>query len=212
MKVSVDKSKRIILGLYVFYLLMISYGCASKPSFQGMGNLSGLLVDENNHPVENAVVSCWKGPVCLQKVTTNAGGIFTFYDLPSGSYEISAEKTNYGLLKAQKYRFSDSKGIFCCQINSMDYLLDCAEEKMLCGQYDQMFDILDNITLSKNSSGELAILFYKACGKIAEGKKKDAQAYLKRLSKISKAYSYSSWEEIEALKKVLQREVENENL
>jgi hypothetical protein len=171
---------RLLFRFYIIYLILIFYGCASEPRFSGKGVLCGLVVDEKNRPVKEAVITCWRGAVCLQSCLTNENGIFNFYDLPPGLYEISGEKNDFSSLHRIKYRFSERGNMFCCQMNSLDWVLECAAEKLRCGQLEEMYKLLDNLTLSKSSYGKTAVSFYKACGKYYEGDKRSAKRYLKK--------------------------------
>ncbi len=171
---------RFLFRFYIIYLICVFYGCASSPRFSGKGVLCGLIVDEKNRPVKDALVSCWRGAICLQSCLTNENGVFNFYDLPAGSYEISGEKNDYAALHRIKYRFSDRGNILCCQMFTLEKTLELAEERLKCGEIEKMFEVLDTLSLSKNSYGKSIVLFYKACGKYYEGDLRNAKKYLKK--------------------------------
>ena len=79
--------KKIILLFMALGLLFFS--CATKPAFNGCGDLCGLVVDENNYPVKDFIVYCepsekgWSLENGLpgkdiQPVLTNESGLFVF--------------------------------------------------------------------------------------------------------------------------------------
>ncbi|MBR1638350.1 MAG: carboxypeptidase regulatory-like domain-containing protein [Treponema sp.] len=193
------KIRNLLFKFYIIYLILLFQGCASSPKFLGKGNLCGLVIDENNRPVKDAVITCWKGAVCIQSAMTNENGIFTFYDISSGFYELSGEKMDYELLDRIKYRFSDSGNIFCCQMSSVNHVLESAEKKLLCGNIKEMIEILDSVLVSKGSYTESAVLFYKACGKYALGEKNAAKRLLLKIKKYRKSIGCECLDEVEKL-------------
>lgn len=184
MKKILLKPMRVLIYLEVIFLLFINAGCASKPSGYGAGNLCGLMVDENNKPVKNAIVSCWKGPVCIESVMTNENGVFTFYNLPSvglGSLKIIGKKNGYANFLKEHCSASDYRQILCCQMLSLDSVLDLVEEKYLCGNFEECIDLLEKVSAEKRSREENVLLYYKASVAHSWGNQKIFDTAIKRL-------------------------------
>ena len=193
------------LRLNILFLLLFFNSCASKPKFCGNGNLCGLIVDERNRPVCDAVVHCWKNSVCLQTVMTNSNGVFTFFDLPSGAYEISAEKKDYACLDKTSYRFADSDNLFCCQMNTIDFVLECAEKQLICGNIKQMNAILDSLNVSKFDYDKSAVDFYRACGQYVSGDLRSAKKTVKKICSHAEISEDSLLKEIALFQDMINR-------
>ena len=79
------------------FLTFLFISCASKPGFNGEGDLCGLVIDENNRPVADFVVysSNKDNPNQKTSALTNSSGLFVFQNTKAGTYYISGEKKNY---------------------------------------------------------------------------------------------------------------------
>ncbi len=151
----------------IFIFSLFFFGCASKPGFDGRGDLCGLVIDENNKPVKDFIVYCSatdKGMTpgnYIQPVLTNESGLFIFPSLSSGEYQISGEKNNYLRFEGVTYRFYQRTNILCLQTKSFKTALLKAEELLYLGQKNAALEELEKITCEKNSPQEKIVYFYK---------------------------------------------------
>lgn len=175
--------KSLILSA-LFTILLLS-SCASKPKFNGTGDLCGLIIDENNKPVKDFIVTCrFKGITVPSTKTaaTNESGIFVFYDMPSGSYCISGEKKNYLTLSDKEYRFSDRSKILCLQTKTFKGAVNYAEELIRLGDKEAADKILEAINCDKKSPEALIILSHQFFTSKSDRERKSAASKLKRAS------------------------------
>ena len=138
--------------------------CASKPGFQGNGDLCGLVIDENNQPVKDFTVYCKskeKKTQTIKPVLTNESGLFVFYDLPAGSYCITGEKTNYLRLNESVYDFYDRSKIFCIQTKTFHGTVKAVVELLHLGEKQDAALLLDSLCVPDNSPEEMIVDSYK---------------------------------------------------
>ena len=160
---------RLIYLTYLVCLLSCLFlSCASKPRFEGKGDLCGLVIDENNRPVKDLVVYCQAADekklfTRPKPVLTNESGLFVFYGLPSGEYILSGEKNNYLKIKPLLYSFDDRSKIICLQTKSFKAALLNAEELIRLGQAEEAEEVLRGISCETDSVEKLyvqAFLFF----------------------------------------------------
>jgi len=149
-----------------FMILCIASGlfflaCASKPDFDGRGDLCGLIIDENNKPVKDFIVYCSSSGNYIQPVLTNESGLFVFPSLHSGEYKISGEKNNYLRIEKVVYRFNNRTNILCLQTKSFKAALLKAEELLYLGQTKAAMDVLEKISCEKKSPQQKLVMFFK---------------------------------------------------
>ena len=153
--------------LIIFLISVFFCACTSKPKFSGNGDLCGLVIDENNSPVKDFVVHC-KGAASnpamglkpAQTMSTNESGIFVFYDLPSGDYQLYGEKKNYQRILKTSYRFSNRSNIICLQTKGFKASVLNAEKLYSLGQTEAAQEVLENIYCETKSSEELYVNAY----------------------------------------------------
>ena len=173
--------KKLVIG-FAFAVFLFS-SCASKPKFQGKGDLCGMIIDENNHPVKDFVVVCNAKGVSAQiirPVATNESGIFVFYDVPSGNYSLSGEKKNYMKLSDTDYRFDDRTKIICLQVKSFKAAIENAEELIRLGEKKEAIKILDSISCERKSTESLIIQAHKFFTAESDKERKSAAAKFKK--------------------------------
>ena len=173
--------------LKVFFVVVgigFFVGCASKPKFQGKSEMCGVVVDENNIPVADFVITCKKDGVSNVAVT-NESGIFVFNDMRGGKYSICGEKPGYARLAEQTFEFISREKIICCKVNSIDGAFNAIDKQISCQKYENALELLDEICFEKDSAAEATVLFYMAYvySKCEEMKK--SMQCIKRLNKLS---------------------------
>ena len=73
-------------------LLLLMAGAALAQT----GGVTGLVVDQENNPVEGARVSLWLDNACTGYVFTDAAGMFNMEDVAVGTYILKAGKPRVG--------------------------------------------------------------------------------------------------------------------
>ena len=186
MKKNLFIARPYVLFVLLLTSLMIFSACASKPKFEGNAELCGLIIDENNSPVKDFVVYCKSDSnplLSISPVITNDGGMFVFFNLPSGRYKISGEKTNYLKILKIPYNFNDRSKILCLQTKTFKAALSNAEELIRLGERKSAAEILDSICCEKKTEEKKLISAYKVFT-LEEGKKKDRA--IKKLKEVNK--------------------------
>ena len=170
--------KKIFIYVILPFICFSFFSCASKPSFTGKGDLCGLVIDENNTPVKEAVIYCQAADekkllVHPKPVLTNESGLFVFYGLPSGDYILSGEKNNFLKIEPVFYSFNDRTKIICIQTKSFKAAVLNAEELLCLGQAEEAGKLLRGIVCEPDSAEALYIqsyLFYTEKNEAAKEK------------------------------------------
>lgn len=145
----------------VSILTAIFTGCASKPKLAGKGELCGIVIDENNIPVKDYVISCKIDSGLWKHAMTNDEGLFFFDEMPFGYYSFKGSKECYSNLYEDGLVFNSPGKVYCFQISSIDKALELAEEVILYQDYEQALLILGNIKCEKNKAAESVVSYYK---------------------------------------------------
>ena len=173
---------------------LLFFSCASKPAFEGCGDLCGLVIDENNYPVKDFIVYCeasekgWFSGNDIQPVLTNESGLFVFPSLPSGDYFISGEKNNYLRIEQVVYRFNNRTNILCLQTKTFKEALLKSEELLSLGQNKAAIELLDKISFEKKSYQQELVYFFKFFALERKEEKRELLVEIQNIS-VSKASS-----------------------
>lgn len=162
MKLNIGKLCLLFTGAFIFFLI----SCASKPHFEGQGDLCGIIIDENNKPVKDFIVYCKASDKKVSAknpgpVKTNESGLFVIYGVPSGDYLLSGSKNNYLSIDPVLYSFEDRTRIICLQTRSYKSAILRAEELIGMGQIKEAESLIAKINCEKDSREELYIKFYQ---------------------------------------------------
>lgn len=150
----------------LFYLMVITAavtmsGCASKPKLNGKGRLCGVVIDENNEPVPDFIISCRKDKGLWKCTMTGSEGLFVFEDMPLGIYSFKGTKECYLDFYEEDYVFNDRSKVFCFQLSSIDNALDKTEQMIIYGDYEQAVTLLDQIKCEKNLEAKKVLAYYR---------------------------------------------------
>ena len=146
---------------FLFLILIVITGCASKPRLSGKGKLCGIVVDENNVPVSSYVISCRREKGIWKHGITNDEGLFFFEDMPFGNYTFKGSKECYLNFYDEGYVFNNLGKVYCFQLSSIDKALDLIEEKIICEDYDQALEMLNNINTGNEKEAQKVVIFYE---------------------------------------------------
>jgi len=157
----------LIIATFVFLLC----SCASKPKFSGSGDLCGFVVDENNNPLEEYVISCRGHNGSWKTTITNKNGLFVFEDISLGECWFKGWKNDYVDLDKNMQIFGDKSKVICFQIISIDRALDKVEEMILYEDFAGAEHLLKKITYDKKSPASDVIHIYKDAIKLKKSNK-----------------------------------------
>ncbi len=98
-----------MLRIYILGILLISM-MTGFFGLSGSGNITGLVIDKNDNPVEGATVT--SDNIDYYNVPTNSKGEFCLYDVPDGSCTINAVK---GIFSALTTAHLEKPDFFSCK-------------------------------------------------------------------------------------------------
>lgn len=125
-------------------------GCKSAPVKKEVSDFCGIVIDENNMPVENFVIQV-NGKTELKKTgVTNSEGIFVVSDVNTGIVKISGFKDGYAVYENSEVEFFDRTKMFCIQVNSCNVILDKVEKYISLGEMEKAEKELSEIYCSKH--------------------------------------------------------------
>lgn len=165
------RNAKILILLFMIFPL----GCASKPEYKGSGELCGYIVDENNHPVEEYVISCRRNTGVWKSVLTNEDGLFVFEEEKLGKFYFKGQKEGFVNLDKSMQLFGNKAKVVCFQVSSIEKALDEVEEMILCQNFKEAGELAGKIHVSGNWYMSKVVNYYKKFiqKKIKESKKGD---------------------------------------
>lgn len=149
-----------VIGFEIVFSFCFS-SCKTVPKFSGTNELCGVIVDENNKPVNEYIVRCGLTLVDAKTVITNDRGIFVFHNMPAGKYFFWGEKQGWAKIEGEPFLFNTRDKFFCCKVNSFDTALDNAEAQIQCGNYKKALEILEGLSYRRRTPEEKVVDYYK---------------------------------------------------
>lgn len=168
-----------ILALFCFVFI----SCASKPRFKGSGDFCGMVVDENNQPVCEYLINCWRDGINFGSTLTNQSGIFVLQNIPSGKYIIEGQKENYSDIKNLKVDFCFRNKFLCCSVFSADGLFEKIKSLVKTEDYEAALSQLDTLRFKKDSYVEKICFCCQAWICVLKKDSKRTFAIMKKLRK-----------------------------
>lgn len=184
-----------LLILFICGFLFIS--CTTVPKFSGMNELCGVIVDENNKPVNEYVVKCGIDLLTARVAITNERGIFVFHNMPAGKYYFWGEKKGWAKIVEQPFLYNSREKMFCCKVNSLETALDNVDVQIKCGNYRNALKLLDEISYENNTPEEAVILYYQVYLNIRTGNTKTARKIFSKLDKKNEFISNEMMKKME---------------
>lgn len=161
--------------IFLISILFLS-SCATQKNCIETNNFCGIIVDENNKPVKDFMIICYKNAFNKKIAYTNSNGIFILPEMSVGDYIITGKKENYGKIENKKVFFNGNSYIFCCQVQSITKLLEQTKESIRQKNYDKALEIINATEVCENELNSLLVLLYKTYLYI---KLKDWESYSK---------------------------------
>ena len=176
--------KNTIFICYSGFLLFVLFfsSCKTVPKFSGESDFCGLVIDENDNPVEGAFVSMKKGGI-VKNTYTNNRGIFVIDDIQSGIYDFEFEKTGYEITTVENVLFSDIKKVFCFKINSKERIFSEIEYLFSNQQYEKAFFVIEKLKTEKKSNLYNLCCLYKSYGYYKMENKRAAKVEIGKIKK-----------------------------
>lgn len=156
-----NKNIYVIYGMILF-LVFIFCGCVSKRNCIKENDFCGMIVDENNRPVSDFVVSIKNELNITETAITNKSGLFMFPDIKSGFYFISGERENYVKLENKKYFFNGNPDLFCSQIISFEEAINKIESYIKVNNFQKADELLNKVVINENKCCRALFIIYKA--------------------------------------------------
>jgi len=153
-----------VKGFYLHLCLMLCIcyvSCSSVPVKIQTADLCGLVIDENNRPIEDFVISViGLGGECKTGVT-GRNGLFMIADIQTGILDIVGFKNGYAKYRDKKYEFYSREKILCIQVNSADAILDKADRYLSAGRVEEAESEISEICCKDCKVLERVISEYK---------------------------------------------------
>ena len=175
--------KKIILLLAVIAALFSS--CKSTKAFQGNANLSFLILDQNDRPVEDYELTLFYQRKVLEdfeeSASSQTNGICLFYNIPSSLYTLSGKKNGYTKIMPQDFNFTRPDELFCYRVFSYDYVFDQTNQYFNTGQYQKALNLLENLCVEQDPYLQNTLSFYTAYAYAKLGQKEKADLQLQNI-------------------------------
>ena len=175
--------KKIILPALSFILSFLLFSCASNPRFKGSGDFCGMVVDEQNQPVNEYLINCRRDGVIFGSALTNQSGIFVIQNLPAGKYSLDGQKENYSDIKNLKVDFCFRDKFFCCSVFSPDGMFEHLKSLIKIEDYDTALKELELLRCRKDSCVAKICLCYQAWLYALKKDRKMTFLFLKKIRK-----------------------------
>lgn len=167
-----------------FYLFTFIFtSCVASKNIVKNGSLCGVVVDENNQPVPDFLVYCFKNGLNKQSAVTNGSGIFVFPDVEIGRYFIEGEKTNYVKFEKKEYDFYDCSSFICIQIMSLNECIEKINTFIKVNEFQKGVNLLQKISVKEDDLAKAVILSYSAYLNYKQG---NMDIYKKNINMLKK--------------------------
>lgn len=152
------------IKVYVISIIaLISFNsCKTSECIYKSGTLCGVVVDENNKPVQDFLITCNSQSCSKQSAVTNESGIFVFPQVNTGKYFIEGSKFNYAKIAKNEYEFYDSSSLICIQVMSLNEILKTVDSFIKVGEFEKGVNLLNSVKVKTGSLSEIIYLCYAA--------------------------------------------------
>lgn len=108
----------------IFFNFIFFISCKSVPVKRELSNLCGLVIDENNNPIKDVVVTVRTAELGKKNAISNASGIFVINDIKLGNLKVECKKEGFSIYEDKNFKFYDRNKILCIKICSADFVLE----------------------------------------------------------------------------------------
>lgn len=178
----INVHKEVFLSLILYSIFLA--GCVSQPNCIKTGNFCGMIIDENNKPVNNYLIICNSSSLEKKKAYTNRSGIFVIPDMSIGEYELSGQKVNYSLINKKIINFNGSNEIFCCQVLSLEKIINQTNIYIKNKDFEKALECLSSISPNDKELNSLLILLYQSLVNLKQRNLEDYNKCMKSIKKL----------------------------
>lgn len=147
---------------FALIFLLCFESCASKNIVPEKMDLYGLVIDENNQPVQDFIVRCRKSTEKKEYSTLSGeNGLFIFNEMKGGEYFVYGEKNGFAKLAEEKYEINVPQKMICIQVSSIDNVLNNVEKQVSLGNNQKALELLDEIKYQSGSCEEYVVENYR---------------------------------------------------
>ncbi|MCF0242880.1 MAG: carboxypeptidase regulatory-like domain-containing protein [Treponema sp.] len=146
---------------WIKFVLIIPFfiSCAST-QLSEKGNLVGLVVDENNKPVDEYVLHLETEKGKRFSAMTSVDGIFVIENLSRGNHRIEGNKDLYEKLN-QELIFNDYSKVFCFEVLTADGIFNKANKKIKEGNISEADVLISKLQCNTSETVGEVLKFYK---------------------------------------------------
>ena len=182
--------KKVISFFLLGFLFAVFISCATKPTYSSKFDLYGIVVDENNEPVEDFLIECrpkveadskkrskseTKSIHSSQKKNvitgiTEKNGLFALRNLSEGEFIITGSKIGYSKISDFSEYLDNPQKMICIQVCSIEGVLENAKKLASLGNYKKALELLWDVTTGQDTSYKYAVQsFIEIIEKMIEG-------------------------------------------
>lgn len=184
---SVINKKNFLLAalLFIAGLMLNSCHSADFTDFGKEKDLQIFIIDENNNPVSDFLVSYSSSPKGFrsQEIYTNDKGFCRFENIPSGQFYIWGYKSGFKKMEGISVSFNKPTDVFFCMTESKEFILSEVENLYKKNRFQEGLELLNTIYREKNSLLNEGISFYEIVGLEKMGNTKESYKKIKELKK-----------------------------
>ena len=185
--------------IYFIMLCLVLTSCATQKSLIQECDLCGMVVDENNKPISDFIISIKNDSFFNQTTITNNSGFFFFPNIKPGLYVISGEKENY-VKFINRCNFTGNNSLYCCQVISLDEAIEKVNSYIKINDYQKGVDLLNNISVKNNELTKILVLSYLT---YLNGKLGNKDICIKNIAYLQSLENENSRKIIKIMEKIL---------
>lgn len=151
---------RLMTVAVIFLSIAFFFGCKSNGIYSESFDFYGIVVDENNEPVEDFTIRC--EPLDKRKsgvvtAVTSEKGIFILNDLKQCDYEFFGRKIGYAKITGEIKSTFNSQKMICIQVCSADSVLENVKKQIVMKNFEKALILLDEIETGAENACEYLV-------------------------------------------------------
>lgn len=150
--------------LNIFFILILTFfleNCKSVPVKREIADFCGFVIDENNNPVKDFLISVQTSDLKIKNAITNEGGIFVINDIKLGKLKIEGKKEGFSKYEDKNIEFYDRTKILCIKISSADFIFEKINSDLKTNDFVSAKKNLETIFCEKSNNLKKVILEYE---------------------------------------------------
>lgn len=156
------KNRVIFIKIFLILSLILFFAnCKSVPVKREIADFCGFVIDENNNPVKNFLISVQTSDLQIKKAITNDGGIFVINNIKLGNLKIEGKKEGFSKYLNENIEFYDRTKILCIKISSADFVLENFHSNIKAKNFESAQKNLESIFCEESNNLKKVILEYE---------------------------------------------------